>query len=137
MGKDLGGSFFRIAIGYVVLAGLRLKRANDGRLSFTNAFKYTYLLFMSFWTFDLVILDWLLLTTIQPKFVILPGTEGKAGYRDYRFHLRVSWPAVPVLVVPSAIIAWLVSRRRDRMMVFYKFRFLKFVGLWVVGKYFF
>lgn len=102
--------FFVIVIGYVVFAGLRLRRANDGRLPFKDAFKYTYLLFLSFWTFDLVVLDWILFTTIQPSFVVLPGTEGMVSYKDYMFHLRVSWPAVPLLVVPSAIIGWLISR---------------------------
>ncbi|MDH3734751.1 MAG: hypothetical protein OEU54_14585 [Gemmatimonadota bacterium] len=35
---------------------------------------------------DLLILDWLILVRIQPGFVVLPGTEGLAGYDDYRFH---------------------------------------------------
>ncbi len=102
--------FFAIALGWVILSGARLKKANNGRLAFRDAFKYSYLLFLSFWTFDLVILDWLLFTTIQPNFIILPGTEGMAGYKDYTFHLKVSWPAVPLLVVPSALIGWLHSR---------------------------
>lgn len=102
--------FFTIAIGYVVFAGLRLKKANNGRLSFKDSFKYTYLLFLSFWTFDLVVMDWLLFSTIQPSFIILPGTKGMAGYKDYAFHLKVSWPAVPILIIPSAIIGWLISR---------------------------
>jgi len=101
---------FAVMIGYVVFAGLRVKRANNGRLSFRDAFKYVYLLFLSFWTFDLVVLDWLLFTTIQPSFIVLPGTEGMAGYKDYLFHLKVSWPAVPMLVIPSAVIGWLISR---------------------------
>ncbi len=102
--------FFVVAIGYVVFAGLRLKRANNGRLPFKDAFKYIYLLFLSLWTFDLVILDWLLFNTIQPSFIILPGTEGMAGYKDYAFHLKVSWPFVFIMAIPSAIIGWLISR---------------------------
>ena len=31
-------------------------------------------------------LDWLLFCTVQPRMMVLPGTEGMAGYRDYRFH---------------------------------------------------
>ena len=37
---------------------------------------------------DLVLLDWFLLMTLKPKFMILPGTEGIVGYSDYRFHFR-------------------------------------------------
>jgi hypothetical protein len=36
--------------------------------------------------FDLLVLDWLFFCTIQPRAMLLPGTEGMAGYRDYRFH---------------------------------------------------
>jgi hypothetical protein len=37
---------------------------------------------------DLLLLDWLLLMTFKPRFMILPGTEGMAGYNDYGFHFR-------------------------------------------------
>jgi hypothetical protein len=37
---------------------------------------------------DLLILDWFVLMTLRPSFMILPGTEGLAGYRDYRFHFQ-------------------------------------------------
>jgi len=33
-----------------------------------------------------LVLDWLIFCTIQPRRIVLPGTEGMAGYRDYRFH---------------------------------------------------
>jgi hypothetical protein len=102
--------FIVIAMGYVVFAASRLKKANGGSLAFKQAFKYVYLLFFSFWTFDLVVLDLLLFSTIQPSFIVLPGTEGMAGYKDYGYHLKVSWPAVPMLTIPSAIIAWIISR---------------------------
>ena len=40
---------------------------------------------------DLVILDWLIFVTIQPSFIVIPGTEGMAGYKDYWFHFEVSF----------------------------------------------
>ena len=102
--------FFVVILGWVIFATLRLKKANNGRLSFKDAFKYIYLLFMSFWTYDLIIMDWLIFSTIQPSFIILPGTEGMAGYKDYAFHLKVSWPFILIMAIPSAIIALFVSR---------------------------
>lgn len=30
----------------------------------------------------------LVFVTLQPCFVVLPGTEGLQGYRDYGFHFR-------------------------------------------------
>jgi len=37
---------------------------------------------------DLLVMDWLIFCTIQPKFMILPGTEGHPAYKDYYFHFR-------------------------------------------------
>jgi hypothetical protein len=102
--------FFVVILGWVIFAALRLKKADNGRLPFKAAFKYIYLLFLSFWTYDLVVLDWLIFCTIQPGFIVLPGTEGMAGYKDYAFHLKASWPFILIMALPSAIIAFFVSR---------------------------
>ncbi len=37
---------------------------------------------------DWLILDWLIVCTITPKFMVLPGTEGMAGYKNYSMHFR-------------------------------------------------
>ncbi len=37
---------------------------------------------------DWLVLDWLIFCTITPKFVVLPGTEGMAGYKNYAMHFR-------------------------------------------------
>ena len=37
--------------------------------------------------FDLLILDWLLFCTWTPSFIVLPETEGLAGYKSYGLHL--------------------------------------------------
>jgi hypothetical protein len=55
-------------------------------LSFMPALVFSFLSLLVFNTFDLIVLDWLVFCTIQPAMTILPGTEGMAGYRDYRFH---------------------------------------------------
>jgi hypothetical protein len=47
------------------------------------------LFFFALW--DLFILDWLIFVTILPVFVVIPGTEGLAGYKDYWFHVEVSF----------------------------------------------
>lgn len=45
----------------------------------------------------------------QPRFVVLPGTEGMAGYRDYRFHFRGFLIGIPVVLLASALAAAVVS----------------------------
>ncbi len=37
---------------------------------------------------DWLILDWLMFCTITPRFVVVPGSEGMAEYKDYGFHFR-------------------------------------------------
>ena len=71
---------------------MRLRRQNGGELSFLTAFVHSALLLFSFAVWDLLVLDWLVFVTIQPDFVVIPGTEGLASYKDYWFHFRESFP---------------------------------------------
>jgi hypothetical protein len=58
---------------------------------------------------DLVVLDWLVFVTLQPRFVVLPGTEGMAGYRDLRFHVRGFARASVASLVIAAVFAAVVA----------------------------
>lgn len=102
--------FFGILIGAVIWSNGRLRQENDGRLPLHTAFWHTYSLFAAFWLFDLTILDWLFFVRLKPDFVVLPGTEGLAGYDDYAFHLRVALPALPLMALPALLIALLMQR---------------------------
>jgi hypothetical protein len=39
-------------------------------------------------TIDLLVMDWLLVCSITPKIVVIEGTEGCKGYKDYMFHFK-------------------------------------------------
>ena len=106
--------FFLLLIGFVVRSNLILKKENGGVLPFKMAFLNTYGLFVYFWLFDLVIMDWLIFVTLKPAMIILPGTEGAAGYDDYAFHLKVALPALPIAIVPSLLIAALTYGRSPK-----------------------
>ncbi|NKQ37693.1 MAG: hypothetical protein HF973_19040 [Chloroflexi bacterium] len=97
--------FFGIILGGVIWSNRKLRRENGGTLTFKATFWHTYALFACFWLFDLTILDWLLFVTFTPRFVVLPGTEGMAGYNDYGFHLKVSLPALLFMAIPALIVA--------------------------------
>jgi hypothetical protein len=86
-----GVLFLVIIIGVVLRSNAKLRRQNDGKLSFLTAFANSALIFLFFAVWDLVILDWLIFVTIQPGFIVIPGTEGLAGYKDYWFHFEVSF----------------------------------------------
>lgn len=106
--------FFLLLIGLLVRSNLTLKRQNGGSLPFRYAFLNTYGLIAYFWLFDLVILDWLVFVTLKPGIVVLPGTEGAAGYDDYAFHLKTVLPALPLAILPSLIIAALTYGRSPK-----------------------
>lgn len=105
--------FFVVLFGSVLVANWRLRRTRS-HLSRTAAFANAYLLFLSFWLFDLTIIDWLIMVRMKPSFAILPGTEDMAEYSDYMFHLRESWPFLFVMAIPSAIIALLTAGGQSR-----------------------
>lgn len=75
-------------LGLVVALGLGQLRNSVGELTFVETLIVSTVIFQMWNLLDLVLLDWFLLMTLKPKFMILPGTEGMAGYRDYGFHFR-------------------------------------------------
>lgn len=53
---------------------------------------------------DLVILDWWVFCTIQPRFLVPESTRGMPEYRDYSFHWKVLMPSPvpwPLLLIPA------------------------------------
>jgi hypothetical protein len=53
---------------------------------------------------DLLLLDWFLLLTLQPRFMILPGMEGMVGYRDYGFHFRKFLNGIALTTILGGIV---------------------------------
>lgn len=49
-------------------------------------FAHIFLVSMCWNLFDLVVMDWLIFCIRQPKYMVLPGSEGHKAYRDFRFH---------------------------------------------------
>ncbi len=70
----------------VPIIGLFALQAETLSIPFFPAFVFSGVTLLVFNIFDLIILDWIFFCTIQPRSMVLPGTEGMAGYRDYRFH---------------------------------------------------
>jgi pimeloyl-ACP methyl ester carboxylesterase len=87
----IGVLFFGVTIGVVLYSNARLRRQNGGKLLFWAAFANSALILFYFAVWDLLILDWLIFVTIQPSFIVIPGTEGLTGYKDYWFHFEVSY----------------------------------------------
>ena len=93
-------------LGCPTLAALSVKAANENFLEiFLAAFGVLFLSNLIDW----LILDWLIFCTITPKFVVLPGTEGMAGYKNYGMHFRGFLIGTVLAVVIGLIIAALVT----------------------------
>ena len=54
--------------------------------AFLQVLLYTWIIAFTWNVMDLFIMDWLLVCTITPDWLVLPGTKGCKGYKDYRFH---------------------------------------------------
>jgi uncharacterized membrane protein len=74
------------AFGLIVHSISQLVALGDGKISFSQVALSVFLIIQVFNLVDLLLIDWLLIATIRPSFVVFPGTEHLAGYRDYGFY---------------------------------------------------
>src|SRR3954468_11886275 len=58
---------------------------------------------------DLVLIDWVVVCGITPAFVVVPGTEGLPGYRNFRHHARGCLVGTAGSAAMAAIVAALES----------------------------
>jgi hypothetical protein len=79
--------FMLLLIGILAAAVVTLPLAIGRQPGFFDLFLSIFIVFMTFNLVDLVIIDFGLVL-LQPKFIILPGTEGLKGLVDYGFHVR-------------------------------------------------
>jgi hypothetical protein len=80
--------FLLVLFGVLCYSMLDMARSTSVKLTFLPLFLLVFFEVFTFNLWDLLIIDWLIFTTIQPKFIFLPGTEGMAGYKDYFFHFK-------------------------------------------------
>ncbi len=59
--------------------------------------------------FDWLVLDWFLFCTLTPHFLVIPGSEGMAEYKDYRFHFRGFLIGSVISVLGGLVIAIIVA----------------------------
>lgn len=103
-----GAALLMIFLGGPLFSARLLRRDLHGQLSFRAAFLHTIVLFLFLNVVDLVIADWGLILVLQPDFVIIPGTEGMAGYSDYAHFFRQN-VLNPVAWLGTVLISLLVA----------------------------
>ncbi len=80
----------------------------NNNISYLILFLHVFIVFMVLNTFDLIIFDWLIFSTINPNFMILPGTKGHSAYKDYMYHFigflkGILLSAVGAVIISSAV----------------------------------
>ena len=68
-------------------------------------FLHAFIILVTISGSDLILMDWLILNTLTPKWAVYFGTEGFAGYKDYGFHGRAHLKALPLLLIGAVISA--------------------------------
>lgn len=83
----LYGGAVSIAL-FIILALFPILYYAKTPTTFWQVFLYTWIIAFTWNVIDLIVMDWLLVCTITPDWLILPGTKGFKGYKDYRFHFN-------------------------------------------------
>ena len=100
--------FLLTVIGLPSISIWQLYRASGGQVGFGAAFLNTWIILMVFNLFDLLVLDWLIMVRIQPKFIFLPGTEGMEVYNSYGFHFKGFLKGTVLTLLASLAIAGII-----------------------------
>jgi hypothetical protein len=88
-----------------LLACLEAAQQSSGNITYSRLFLNAFGVAIFFNMVDLVVIDWLIVCGITPKFLVLPGTEGMKAYKDYFFHFK----AFLIGTILSVLIALLIS----------------------------
>jgi hypothetical protein len=99
--------FMVLTIAFPCAAALATTGGHCGFLDvFGSAFGVAFLFNLVDW----LILDWLLFCTITPRFIVISGTDGMAGYKDYAMHLKGFLVGSALSVALGLLIAMLLTR---------------------------
>jgi hypothetical protein len=104
----VGLPWIAFALGFPIYSTLVLKSRLAGHLPFSIAFFSLCALFLTASLGDLVVLDWLIVSRITPRFVIIPGTTAQ-DYKDLSHHFKAHARSAAALVVVALVLAALLS----------------------------
>ena len=108
LGGIVGLPWFIFVLGFPIYSTYILKSNLGNEISFWIAFLNLFVLSLLLIVGDLVILDWLIVSKITPKFVIILGTS-KEDYKDFSHHYRAHARAAVIQILICLIIAGIVT----------------------------
>ena len=115
IGALVGLPWFIFVFGFPIISTYTLKTILGSAFTFWIAFVHLVTMTMLTNLGDLVILDWLIVSTITPPFVIIPGSDTQ-DYKDFSHHYRGHAKATIIMILLALILAgilqyvWLISR---------------------------
>jgi len=83
-----GIPFLLLLIAAPLISTLMFNSQNQGEVPFLSLAFHAFGVAFMFNLIDWLILDWIIFCTITPNFVVIPGTEGADGYKNYNYHFR-------------------------------------------------
>jgi hypothetical protein len=101
----LGIPFILLLLGFPLFSSLTLKQQFPGQITFSALFINSFGVVFIFNLVDWLILDWLIFCIITPKFIVLEGTEGMYGYKNFFFHFQGFLIGSLLSVISGSIIA--------------------------------
>jgi hypothetical protein len=104
VGAIIGLPWILFVFGFPVYSTIALKAEMGGNLAFARAFLNLVVLFACTTFGDLVVLDWLIISKITPRFVIIPGSA-REDYKDFSHHFRGHAKAAVAMIVMALILA--------------------------------
>jgi hypothetical protein len=84
----LGLPFILLLVGFPFVSSLTLKQEFPGQAAFSALFINSFGVIFIFNLADWLLLDWLVFCIITPAFIVLEGTEGMPGYKNFLFHFQ-------------------------------------------------
>jgi hypothetical protein len=97
--------FLAVLFGVIIWSVVSAARASSAPLTFLPIFVLIFIEVFTFNLWDLLVIDWLIFNTVQPKFIFLPGTESLAGYKDYAFHFRGFLTGIVFSMISALVLA--------------------------------
>lgn len=101
----VGIPFILIMFGYPVVSTFILKSNMGTSYTFFYGLLNMMVISSCFNLFDLIVLDWLVFSSIKPKYLMLEGTQGMKEYGDYLFHARAALKGFLISLVFSIIVS--------------------------------
>jgi hypothetical protein len=107
----LGLPFLLLLLITPLLSTLAFARGSEGGASFLAAFLHAFGVVSVFNVVDWLVLDWVVFCTLTPRFLVIPGSEGMAAYKDYSYHFRAFLVGTVLSLggglLVAAVVSWL------------------------------